>query len=465
MSKQDRQGARTPAQLEQEFQFGKSFAEAMGLAQEAMDEAEEAKKATEDLDKSLDPTEIFNRLTNNGEVEGIYRDEAGNVYINASYIISGILRSADGSTFYLDLDKGILKGKFAEFSISGKTVEDIAQEKANAAESNAINTASAYAATKANAAESNAIAAAANDATNKANSALSSAKDYADGVTVAALNAQTQTDIFNKLTNNGALKGLYMENGELYINASYLMSGIINAARIKTGVITSSNGSVKVDLDNNTIIIGGLDATPETVTQLALNFEGLFGYGKNYSTGSYKQTLEVVPGCQYSASVKLASVIAALDGVPLNVETDGGTLRLGSTEAETKIYGSTITVLGAMRTGQINPGKTELFSGNVAMGNSCTVPKTEFYDLFAVKLGDSSTTYDTVVLAYKTGKVVRGVGGWAGTATESKQLYFFSATISGDTWTVEDAGVHNVYIGGGVEEGTRLNLKSITGII
>ena len=41
------------------------------------------------------------------------------------------------------------------------------------------------------------------------------------------VNAQTQEDIFNKLTNNGLLQGLYMQDDNLYINASYIKSGKI----------------------------------------------------------------------------------------------------------------------------------------------------------------------------------------------------------------------------------------------
>lgn len=37
----------------------------------------------------------------------------------------------------------------------------------------------------------------------------------------------TQTGVFNKLTNNGALQGLYMDNGQLYINATYMKTGYI----------------------------------------------------------------------------------------------------------------------------------------------------------------------------------------------------------------------------------------------
>ena len=43
----------------------------------------------------------------------------------------------------------------------------------------------------------------------------------------------TQQGVFNALTNNGAIQGLYMSNGQLYINANYLKTGILtdNAGR------------------------------------------------------------------------------------------------------------------------------------------------------------------------------------------------------------------------------------------
>ena len=84
MSKQDRQGPRTPSDLEQRYLFERRFAEVMGVATDARDRAEEAKKAY----AGLTHEEIFNRLTNRGAWEGMY-EEDGNVYINASYIKSG----------------------------------------------------------------------------------------------------------------------------------------------------------------------------------------------------------------------------------------------------------------------------------------------------------------------------------------------------------------------------------------
>ena len=56
----------------------------------ANENAQEAKQAVSDLDESLNQQAIFNRLTNNGQTQGIYL-ENGKVYINASYIKTGTL--------------------------------------------------------------------------------------------------------------------------------------------------------------------------------------------------------------------------------------------------------------------------------------------------------------------------------------------------------------------------------------
>lgn len=88
ISKQDLCGARTPADIERKYNFGKSFAEAMGFAEQAQRSAEEAQAAVEKLNTELSQEEIFNRLTNNGEAEGIFRDDDGQIYINAEYIVA-----------------------------------------------------------------------------------------------------------------------------------------------------------------------------------------------------------------------------------------------------------------------------------------------------------------------------------------------------------------------------------------
>ena len=67
----------------------------------------------------------------------------------------------------------------------------------------------------------------------------------------------TQTYIFNKLTNNGQKQGLYLSNGLLYINATYMRTGVITGKRsywnLDTGqfVMTDANGNETVHLDGN----------------------------------------------------------------------------------------------------------------------------------------------------------------------------------------------------------------------
>lgn len=147
-----------------------------------------------------------------------------------------------------------------------------AASKANAAQS----AAAADATKKANSAEANAKKAASTDATNKANAALEAAKkaaadgdistleaakSYADNTATSHVNtfqkALTQQYIFNKLTDGGKLQGLYMSNNLLYVNATYLRSGIISGARsywnLDSGVLSMSdaNGVETVHLDGN----------------------------------------------------------------------------------------------------------------------------------------------------------------------------------------------------------------------
>ena len=61
---------------------------------QANERADDAMDAVDNLDKVLDQEGIFNRLTNNGEAQGLYIDN-GDVYVNATYIRSGRLEVLD----------------------------------------------------------------------------------------------------------------------------------------------------------------------------------------------------------------------------------------------------------------------------------------------------------------------------------------------------------------------------------
>lgn len=148
-----------------------------------------AKKYTDTENEKLNQLELLKRLTKEWMDDGIYLTEDGKIAFKASAILTGvlmasliqtgILQSKDGKTFYLDLDNGILRMQATEFSVSGKTVEQIAEGKAG-----------------------------------------------------EAVKAQTQQDIFNKLTNNGTLKGIFMHDGELCVSASAILTGILKGVEI-----------------------------------------------------------------------------------------------------------------------------------------------------------------------------------------------------------------------------------------
>jgi hypothetical protein len=281
-AKQDRQGVRTAAQLEQKWKFGETFAKVMGIAEDAQRKAEEAGNSLEGLDQET----IFNILTNNGQAQGLYRDDDGNIFINASYMVLGILASLNGAT-KLNLNTGSL------------TTED-------------------------------------------------------------------------------------------------------------------TDAGWKLDLSTGKIVMYG-DGEKKILRLDNLGFGGAITFW-NPETGGFNGGLQ-----------------GMIDHVLLNCDA-------------------------------INPGKKVLFSGNVASGSTFEVPNTEHYDLFAVKLGTSTTTDNTVVMAYKVGNTIRGVGGWSGDATQNIKLMFLSATFSGNTWTLQDATSKEL-AGNSVGSAVNLNVKEVVGVI
>ncbi|AJE06528.1 Phage minor structural protein [Bifidobacterium adolescentis] len=289
--------------------------DATNKANAALEAAKKAAQAYVDaLDESLGQKSVFDRLTNYGKIQGLFM-ENGNLYANASYVKSGVLDANLVKAGILTDKKGLqywdmTTGEFrlaGTSTIAGNKASDLAtttaarrltseaeaaakkyadgigtdtltSAKADAAsKANAAQSAAAADATKkANSAEANAKKAASTDATNKANAALEAAKkaaadgdtstleaakSYADNTATSHVNtfekSLTQQYIFNKLTDGGKLQGLYMSNNLLYVNATYLRSGIISGARsywnLDSGIFSMSdaNGVETVHLDGN----------------------------------------------------------------------------------------------------------------------------------------------------------------------------------------------------------------------
>ena len=162
---------------------------------------------------------IFDSLTNKGLIKGIIM-ENNELYINATYVSTGILQSRDGETFYLDLEKGVLRMQADTFSVSGKTIDSIADTKAK-----------------------------------------------------NAVDAQTQRSIYDKLTNNGATPGLTLNGSQLYLNATYMTTGILQSKDEDTFFLDLDRGILKMHASELTIDGNNVNnALANTVVSLVQEF-------------------------------------------------------------------------------------------------------------------------------------------------------------------------------------------------
>jgi len=120
---------------------------------------------------------------------------------------------SETAIIYLGVDDvtaevGAKEYAYGEVMALAEAAANDATTKANAAKTEAINTASNDASTKANAAKSEAISTAANDATTKANTAESNAKNYADSNANFTFKVLTETDHLDDLKVSGTYTAL-----------------------------------------------------------------------------------------------------------------------------------------------------------------------------------------------------------------------------------------------------------------
>jgi hypothetical protein len=151
----------------------------------------------------------------------------------------------------------------------------------------------------------------------------------------------THEEVFNLLTKNGALQGLYRgDDGELYINASYIVTGEFLADLIKTGIIRSKDGSVAIDLANNCVTIDGTRNGYKT--QIVLSSSGLQGYGES-TTGVMESVLSIDMGVGGLPTGFWNE--AWQESTGLSIGAVAGASEFGATETPTKIYGSTVEIV------------------------------------------------------------------------------------------------------------------------
>jgi len=87
-------------------------------------------------------------------------------------------------------------------------------------------------------------------------SAWSKQTDYASAIDDAVDSYDdtlTQQKVFNRLTNNGQTQGIYLNDGKLYINATYIGTGTMTSIAIRNGTPTNGVYPFSVDASGNLV--------------------------------------------------------------------------------------------------------------------------------------------------------------------------------------------------------------------
>lgn len=230
-----------------------------------------------DTEKIVNFETVFNALTDNGKQEGIYMQN-GHLYINASYIKSGqisadlinlkninVTNSSGTSTFAID-NYGNVTLRPNTFALTnGDTIYSVAEDKAS--------------------------------------TALSSANSYTDNaLSNLDIGKMSKQEIIDVLSDNSSNKGLYLSNGNVYMNADYINTGSLSGWMIdaKNKIIQSDGqiygGAVQLDGKNGYIFASSRDSY----------YIPMLG-GTIYGTSIKGGTIET--GVLYTATVKSNSVL------------------------------------------------------------------------------------------------------------------------------------------------------------
>ena len=179
-----------------------------------------------------------------------------------------------------------------------------------------------------------------NDVSNGDAATLRSANSAADSKISAFDASLNQQKVFNKLTNNGQLQGIFMRNGKLYINGTYIAAGTIADTagntlwNLETGALSSKKFSIdssmfKLDED------GKITSIATDGKKMVFDKGTITGY---LASGPQSAKLEIGNGL-FNIVGKLA-----LNGV---VGVGGSTSFVKSINYEDTSLGNVVTAMGS----------------------------------------------------------------------------------------------------------------------
>lgn len=227
-----------------------------------------------DAEKIVNFERVFNALTDNGKQEGIYMQN-GHLYINASYIKSGqisadlinlkninVTNSSGTSTFAID-NYGNVTLRPNTFALTnGDTIYSVAEDKAS--------------------------------------TALSNANRYTDNaLSDLDIGKMTKQEIIDVLSDNSKNKGLYLSNGNVYINADYINTGELAGWKVEYKELTADGTYGKIILNASTG-----EVYSETNTGVYVP-----GYGTLY--GTRIRGINLYAGTVHASSVSVNTSVSA----------------------------------------------------------------------------------------------------------------------------------------------------------
>lgn len=227
-----------------------------------------------DAKKIVNFERVFNALTDNGKQEGIYMQN-GHLYINASYIKSGqisadlislkninVTNSSGVSTFAID-NYGNVTLRPNTFALTnGDTIYSIAEDKAS--------------------------------------TALSSANRYTDNaLSDLDIGKMSKQEIIDVLSDNSNNKGLYLSNGNVYMNADYINTGELAGWKVGIKKLSASGTYGEVTLDAST---GEIYSETNTGVYVP-------GYGTLY--GTRIRGINLYTGTVHASSVSVDASVSA----------------------------------------------------------------------------------------------------------------------------------------------------------
>ena len=165
--------------------------------------------------------------------------------------------------------------------------------------------------------------ASAKDVTTAASNAEKNAIDAASEKVQKLDESLSQKEVFNRLTNDGTAKGVYLQDQDLFINASYIKTGELEASLIKSGKIASADNSLVFDLDSGLL----------TAKKLSINSEN-FQLAENGTVTATNATI--------SGTFKAGGLTFGGSGIYGNkggfITVDGYSMYLGGTWSQCNTY-------------------------------------------------------------------------------------------------------------------------------